>query len=253
MKTVCTAIVLFICIAAAADAQDRPSPAMVARADSLYAHFHDKKALQLYRNILEQSPRNYTALWRTSFLYARIGYRFEDEDRKREYYNRGIELARRALNVDSTDARSNFVMSVAMGRKAMVSGARERVAASRDIKKYAERAIRLDSTLAGAWHVLGRWHLKVANLSFLERLAANTLFGGIPDASEQKAAGAVEKAIRLNPNYILYYYDLARIYRSMGKEERAIATCNKALGMQPLTPDDPQLLKDCKKLIADLK
>jgi len=253
MSKYSTFFILFVCFPALLHAQDGVSRAMLERADSLYNHFQDKQALELYNEVLKEEPNRYAALWRTSFLYSRIGNRFESEPRKLEYFNRGIELAERALEVDSTDAQSNFVMSVAMGRKAMISGARERVEASREIKHYAERAVRLDSTHAGAWHVLGRWHLKVANLNFLERLAANTLFGGIPDASEDRAAEAIEKAIRLNPRYILYHYDLARAYRSMGREEEAVATCEKAIGMQTLTPDDPELINDCKALIRELR
>ncbi|MDX1618044.1 MAG: tetratricopeptide repeat protein, partial [Balneolaceae bacterium] len=235
------------------NAQNGMDDEMLDRADSLYHSFQEPEALEAYKTILEQDPNRFTALWRTSFLYSRIGNRLESEERQREYFNRGIELARRALNVDSTDARSNFVMAVAMGRKAIISRVRERVAASRDIKKYAERAIRLDSTHAGAWHVLGRWHHKVANLGFLERAAANTLFGGIPDASEKKAVEAIERAIRLNPKYMLYYYDLARAYRSMGRDEQAIETCEKALGMPPLTPDDPKIREECRELISELQ
>lgn len=253
MKEICIFFIALGWITGIAFAQNNMLEEELDRADSLYEHFHEKEALEAYQHILEQNPDNYTALWRASFLYSRIGNRFENKDRQKEYFNEGIALAERALQIDSADTQAPFVISVAMGRKALVSGARERVAASREIKKYAERAIELDSTNAGAWHVLGRWHYKVANLNFIERLAANTLFGGIPSASESKAAESIEKAIELNSSYILYYYDLARVYESMGKDQQAISTCKQALQLQPLTPDDPQLLKDCQQLIEDLQ
>jgi tetratricopeptide (TPR) repeat protein len=224
------------------------------RADSLYESFQEKQALELYRDILEEEPENYKALWRASFLYSRIGNRFNDEDDQKEYFNRGIDLAERALEVDSTDAQSHFVMAVAMGRKALISGARERVAASRAIKKHADKALEYDESHAGAWHVLGRWHFKVANLSWVERAAANTLFGGIPgDASNQKAADAIQKAIDLNQNNILYYYDLAKVYEEMGQAQQAISVCENAVELESQTPDDPGLKEQCRKLIYDLQ
>ncbi len=222
-------------------------------ADSLYDHFYEAEALEVYRSILKENPNTFVALWRTSFLYSRIGYRFEDEQRQRSYINKGIQLAKQALSVDSSHTKSNFVMAVALGRKAMISGARERVEASRSIKRYAERAIRLDSTNAGAWHVLGRWHFKVTNLNLLERVAANTLFGGIPEASESKAIQSIKKAIELNSKYILYYYDLARMYKHVGEEQQAVATCKQALQKKPLTPDDPELLEKCRNIIKSLR
>lgn len=224
------------------------------KADSLYESFQEEKALKLYRDILEEESENYKALWRGSFLYSRVGNRLNDEEDQKEYYNQGINLAERALEVDSTDARSHFVMSVAMGRKALISGARERVAASRAIKKHVDKALEYDENHAGAWHVLGRWHFKVANLSWVERAAANTLFGGIPgDASNQKAADAIQKAIDLNDNNILYYYDLAKVYEEMGYEQRAVAFCESAVKLESRTPDDPMLKEQCRKLIFDLQ
>lgn len=253
MKKIFTFFILLTGVAGVGFTQESTLQSKLSEADSLYEKFHEEKALNLYESVLKQDPDHYTALWRSSFLYSRIGYRLDSEDRQRNYYNTAIALAKRALQVDSTDAQSNFVMSVAQGRKAMISGARERVAASRSIKRYASQAIRLDSTHAGAWHVLGRWHLKVANLNFVERAAANTLFGGLPQASEQNAVHALEKALELNPQYILYYYDLARAYKQIGKEDQAVATCRKALQREPLTPGDPRLLNQCEMLIQSVQ
>lgn len=226
---------------------------IVQGADSLYEEYEEEQALSLYEQILDQNPDHYKALWRSSFLYSRIGNRLDEEEEQKKYFNRAIEMAEQALAVDSTDSQSNFVMSVAMGRKALISGAKERIAASRAIKKYADRAIKYDSTNAGAWHVLGRWHFKVANLSWIERLAANTLFGGVPgDASNEKAAESIQKAISLNDQYIRYHYDLARVYEELGRDKAAIETCQKAIGLTVLTSDDLELKNECQQLIEDI-
>src|SRR5699024_10765190 len=251
MKSIARLFVLSLLLPGISLAQKTDS--LEARADTLYKQHQEKQALELYQQILEQDPDNYEALWKSSFLYSRIGHRFEDEDKQEQYFNKGIELAKRALEVNPDDSQSNFVMSVAMGRKALISGAKDSVAASREIKKYADRAIELDSTNAGAWHVLGRWNFKVANLSWLERAAANTLFGGISGkASNKKAAKAIRKAIQLDENYIFYYYDLARIYEEMGRDARAIETCQQAIELPSLTPDGPGLKKKCQELIQDI-
>lgn len=230
------------------------SSSLEQRADSLYEAYEEKQALDLYQQILEEHPKNFKALWRTSFLYSRIGNRLKGEDNQKEYYNKAIDYARRALAVDSTHTQSNFVMAVAKGRKALISGARERVAASRAIKKYADRAIKYDSTNAGAWHVLGRWNFKVANLSWIERAAANTLFGGIPgNATNAKAKEYIQKAISYSDDYVLYYYDLATVYKEMGQDQQAINACQKALELPSLTPDDAAIKQDCRELIEDLQ
>lgn len=224
------------------------------RADSLFNRHQEKEALQVYKEIVNTNPSNFTALWRSSLLYSRVGNRLESEDEQREYFTKAKDLAERALQRDSTDAESNFAMAVAMGRMALISGARDRVAASREIKRYADLALKYDPRHAGAWHVLGRWNFKIANLSFVERLAANTLFGGIPgDASNEKAAEYIEKAINLDDKFMLYHYDLATVYREMGQTQKAINTCRTVMNMTPSFPDDPGLQDQCRDLLEDLE
>ncbi len=223
------------------------------QADSLYRNYEENKALQLYEQVIEEDPDNYEALWRASFLNSRVGNRASDEGTKEKHFNQAIELAERALEIDSTDVQSNFVMAVAMGRKALISGAKSRVAASRDIKKYADRALDADPDHAGALHVLGRWHFKVANLGWLERAAANTLFGGIPgDASNEKASEHIKKATEQKEDYILYYLDLAKVYEEMGEDGKALKSCNEAISMESKLVDDDELKKECQKLIQQL-
>lgn len=235
-------------------AQQGNGGSLASEADSLYNAFEEKEALKAYEKILNRDPEDYRALWRASFLYSRIGNRKGEKETQKEYYSKAQQLAKRALEVDSTDAQSHFVMSVAMGRKALIASARDRVAASRDIKKHVDRALAFDSTHAGAWHVLGRWHFKVANLNFVERLAANTLFGGIPgDATNETAAKAIRRAIELNDNYVLYYHDLAMVYNEMGKQKEAMEACQNALGLENLTPDDMRLKNECRNWLEDWK
>lgn len=212
----------------------------------------EKEALNKFQEVLEISPNNYEALWQTSFLYSRIGNRKEDHDTKVEYFNKAKEYAKRALEVDSSDPESNYVMSVAMGRMALIVGARERVKASKDIRKYAKRALEYNPEHAGAWHVLGLWHYKVANLNFAERAAANMLFGGAPEgASEEKSIESFQKAIQYDPDFMLYYYDLADTYSKMGKNDSAKKYYRKVVDMKSVTPDDPGMKKDAREFLAE--
>lgn len=224
------------------------------RADSLFANYQQQAALEAYNQVLQQDPNNFSALWHSSLLYARLGNELENEDKKKAYFVKAKERAEQAIEVKPLHTQSNFVMAVAMGRMALIGGAKERVAASRDIKEYAERALQADSSNAGAWHVLGRWNYEISDLNFAERLAANVLFGGIPaGASNKKAVLYIEKAIALNPDMLLYYYDLARAYQALDKEQQAIDACQKALQKPSHAPDDDTIKEDCRALIDDLR
>jgi tetratricopeptide (TPR) repeat protein len=223
------------------------------RADSLYSKYEEKQALEIYRQVLQINPDDYTALWRTSLLYARVGNRLDSKEQQKDYFKQSRLYAEEALKVDSTDAESHYVMSVAMGRMALISGARERVAASREIRRQALAALRFDPDHAGAHHIMGRWHFKIANLNFAERLAADYLFGGIPGkASNQKAIEYLRKAVQLDPRNVMYRYDLANVLVEEDQIGEAKEQLQNALDIQTPNPDDPIYKEKARKLLEDI-
>ena len=247
-------LLTILCVGLSAGIAVSQSADELAQADSLFDNYQEKEALAAYNDILDEDPENLSALWHSSLLYSRIGNELDSDDQEKEYYRTAKKRAERALEVDADNSQANFVMAVAMGRMALIVGAKERVAASRDIKKYAERSLAADSSNAGAWHVLGRWNYEISDLNFAERLAANVLFGGVPEgASTENAVEYINKAIDLNPDFVLYYYDLAKVYEERGEDEKAVSTCKTALQKKAFSYDDKEAKEDCRELIDDLE
>jgi tetratricopeptide (TPR) repeat protein len=134
----------------------------------------------------------------------------------------------------------------------LISAAKDKVSASRDIKRYIDKSIKLDPGYADSYGVLGRWHYEMANLNFVERAFANLFFGGLPTgASVDNAIVAYKKAISLDPAYILYYHDLAIAYHNKDQDDLAIKTLKQAIALKVRTEDDPNWLKDCQQMLSD--
>ena len=225
-------------------------------ATKLRAVNNEALALTKYDEVLKLDPDHYEALHSASLLYSRVGNRFsaDNQAKKEEFFKKAKSLADRAIKANPTDAEGQFVMSVAMGRMALISDAKGRVAASKDIKKYAELALKYDPKHAGAWDVLGRWNSKVANLSFAEKAAANLLFGGVPEgASNENAVRCFENALKYKPNYILYMYDLATAYYQVKNTDKCKAMLNALIKLPAETQDDPGIQKEAKMMLASLK
>lgn len=244
-------IILFIALLplmAAAQTADE----LVTQAASQMERQLEGPALATCLKALEKDPNNYGALWRASLLKSRIGNRIVDDPTEQSnYYRSAKDLAGRAIKANPNDAEGYFVMSVAMGRIALISGSKEKVAASADIKKNADEALRLNNRHAGAWHILGRWNYGVANLNFAEKAAANVLFGGVPKgASNENAVNCYNNALANRPNYILYMYDLAEAHYTMGEKAKAKEVLNKAIALPAVTPDDPTTQAKCRALLA---
>ncbi|TNE73931.1 hypothetical protein EP331_03045 [bacterium] len=245
--------IIFLLFLAYTNGVSQTTDDILSKAIELRASFKEQEALDLFDQVLAADPNNFEATWSKSILLARLGYRMDNKDKQAEYYRNAKTFAEKALALDSLNLNSNFAMAVAMGRMALISGAKERVAASKDIKFYGDRALAADSNHAGAWHVLGRWHHKVANLNFAERTAANLLFGGAPKgASNDMAIYCMKKAISLEPNLILYQRDYANILEDLDMEKEALKVAQHVQTMPDRTLDDPKFKKEMQKLIKDL-
>ena len=225
----------------------------LAHAMELKNDFKDDEALRAFEEILKEDDQHFKALWNTVLLHTSIGFRQSSSRDEEAHYEQAHELAKRMLEIYPDSAASHFAYSAAVGRKAQSAGARERLRLSTEIREHAEKAVELDPEYSRAWNVLGVWHHRAANLSRMERLAANALFGGAPEgASNDRAREAFEKAIELDPQFILYYHDQAEFYLTIDEEDKARQSLEKGLRQEILTSDDERWKENMREMLDDL-
>jgi tetratricopeptide (TPR) repeat protein len=255
-KTLVFVFLMGVILGLGAQTKEAQIKELLAAADRLRDANNEALAITKYDAILKLDPNHYEALHSISLMYSRVGNRFgaEEQTKKAEYFNKAKSYAEKAMAANPTDAEGQFVMAVAMGRMALIADAKGRVAASKDIKKYAEAAIRYNPQHAGAWDVLGRWNTKVANLNFAEKAAANLLFGGVPEgASNENAIRCFNNALTYKPNYILYMYDLATSYYQVKNITKSKEILNALIKLPPVTLDDPGIQKEAKMMLSTMK
>jgi tetratricopeptide (TPR) repeat protein len=254
-RTISVFLLLLVSGLAFGQANDAKIAELMAAAQRLRDANNEALALTKYDEALKLNPNHYAALHNASFLYSRVGNRMPQEqlDKKTQYFRKAKDLAEKAIKANPTDAEGYYVMGVALGRIALIAGSKERVASSTEIKKNAETALRYSPQHPGAWYILGRWNAKVANLNFAEKAAANVLFGGLPEgASNQNAVNCYQNALKYKPNYILYMYDLASTYYTMGNKTKAKETLQALLKLKPMTEDDPATLEEAELMLSEL-
>jgi tetratricopeptide (TPR) repeat protein len=213
--------------------------------------FHENEAFLKYAEILKYEPSNLLALWKCSELCSRIGARQIDKEKMRPYFIAAKNYASAALRVNQNSSEANCAMAFALGRISRVSTTKERVILAKDVKYYAENAIRLDPSNFRAYHILGRWNYDVSDLSMAERSFARLFYGRIPDASLEEAIADFEKSRSLYPAFILNYYELARSYHRMGQDKKAIAYLRLLLGMPDLIYDDIRIKVIARQLLTE--
>ena len=129
---------------------------------------------------------------------------------------------------------------------------KEQVTASPLIKKSADRAIRLNAQNDNAWHVLGRWHQTLANVSGVKRAVGGMLYGDLPTGSNDESVKCFERAIAINPKRCRHHIELGRTYAQMGREAEAKRSLKQGLALPNSEKDDPEIKARGRDTLAKL-
>jgi len=109
----------------------------------------------------------------------------------------------------------------------------------------------LDSTLAGAYPLRGRWHRGVANLNFIARALVKPFSGGRPDASFEQSLRDFERAIALESNPY-NHLELAKTSLEIGRKDDARAELRRALELEG-SPFDAEHKREAGALLTQLR
>lgn len=224
-------------------------------ANQFFNEGNERKALEFYQKVLDKDTLNYAALWHTSLLYSRLGFRMDDKEKQKKYYHHALKVAEKTLNAYPDSGYTHFVYAVAHGRISDISETKERIRISHIVKEHTLKATEMMPDYAPAWLLLGVWNSEVANISRAQELAASVVSKGIPeDASNEKAVEYINKAIELNPdNKIRYKLDLARHYKRTGEHDKAIKELQETLKVNPGNEIDRWNLERARELLAELQ
>lgn len=250
-----TCVLMFSAIGESVYAQKSTrTDSLLAQAHSYFNQSLEQQALARYLEVLETDNNNFEALWHTSLLYARVGYRYDSEAEMIENYQKALSYAERTLKLYPDQGYSHFVYAVANGRISDVSDSQTRIKKSHLVKKHAEKAVQLLPDYAPAWHLLGLWHSKIANVGSARQFAAGLFSEGLPEgASNQKAVEYMQKAIRIQPEQTLRYkLDLARHYERAGQNTNAIQTLKEIVQITPKNNIDQWNLERARDLLKKL-
>ncbi|HYF31596.1 MAG TPA: hypothetical protein VD993_10795 [Chitinophagaceae bacterium] len=226
---------------------------LIREAERLEYAFREADALLKYKEVLRIQPTHLAALCKASDLCSRIGHRQTDKSIKSDYFRQAKAYAESAIKINPYSPEANFVMAVAMGRMAMLTGGKEKIQYVNDIKLYAENTLKYDPNSFKAYHILGKWHYEVSNLNSLERTMARIMFGGLPKASLQDAIKYYEKSLSLQPGFSINYLELAKAYRRNHEKNKAIDMLTRLQNIPNKIEDDARIKREGQQLLNEIR
>ena len=191
----------------------------VAVGDRFHTEMQPAEALAHYKEALAADSTNYEALWKASRESVDLGEFEADKAKQKEYFDQGVDYARRAIATRPDDAEGHFSLARALGRAALSVGKKQRVRYAKEVRAEALKTLSIDSLHAGALHVMGRWNAEIMRLSGFSRFMAKNFLGGdvFGEASWNKAVQYMEKSVAVDPGRLAHHLDLAEIYRDRNK------------------------------------
>ncbi len=214
----------------------------------LDGHHYDK-AIDIYNKLLSIDAHHVEALSKGSLAYAKQGY-FEGELQKR-FYHKSLKMARKAYRLDRNNTWTNHAMAVALGRNMEDDGWKSKINKIKRIKKFNDRTLSLDKTIAGAWFIEGLYQYKLANLNYFKRTIAKTLLGAeeVKSASFRKARKAFSSALVHDEKKAVYYLYLGKVNRKLDQDEIAKEILNSALTLDPSVPGNKDKINECRRIV----
>jgi Tfp pilus assembly protein PilF len=228
-------------------AQDKQAASeMVAQADKLYVERADlartREGILLLARALAADSSSYDAAWRLARFNYFLGAHTSDERERGRAFDKGIEAARRAVQLQEGKPEGHFWLGANLGGQAQQSSL-SGLAAINEIRAEMEKVIRLDEGFqsGSAYMALGQVDLE-----------APRLFGG--DA--KRAVETLEKNLRFGENNALYRLRLAQAYLAVSRKEDALRELNHILGMTPnpdYIPEYNDAVTEARKLLDQEK
>jgi len=245
-----TAISLLLLVesASAAESADR----LIDKGKVFDRKFQANEALPLYLAAEKIEPKNPDLLVRIARQYRYLMTDASDTKEKLRLGHIALDYSNRAAECGTKDSDAQLAPAITLGKMLPYLPTKEQVSASPKIKESVDKALAIDPRSDNAWHILGRWNRVLAEISGAKRFLAGVIYGELPKGSFEEAEHAMKKAIALNPNRLMHYIELGRIYAQMGRKDEAREMINKGLGMTDAEKDDPETKERGRETLAKL-
>jgi tetratricopeptide (TPR) repeat protein len=228
--------------------------------DSAHAALAPQQALGHYRAALALDSLNYAALWKAGRELVDIAKQITGKDDSSKHlrdslYTEARACGEAAVRVNPSGADGHFTIGQALGRLSRTKGGKERVRFAKIIYDEGMKAIELDSTHDGAYHLVGAWHAEVKRLSGFEKFFAKTLFGGgfLDKGNWDDAQKYLTRAVALKPKNIFHRLELGEVYVDLGKYSKAREQFTAIASLPIADVLDHTYQQEAKQLLEDIK
>lgn len=200
----------------------------------------------------ERAPDDFEVIWRLAQVHFNLSDNTTDPEAISSHVYDGFEYARQALELNPRRAEAHKWYGILIGRVGELEGTEQKIKNSYQVAEHILEAIALDPGDDGNYHVMGRWHYTLADLSWLERKIAGWVYATPPEASFQEARTFFRQAIEKAPQEVRHYIWLGKTLEELDDESGAAGAYRQALELPAQSDSDRILQAEARELLDDL-
>ncbi|KAL0112736.1 hypothetical protein PUN28_012185 [Cardiocondyla obscurior] len=201
------------------------------------------------RNLVDTYPNNVDIVWR----YARSCYAYfnciADPSAKQAIICAGINACDKVLDAPNADLHK--WCAILLGKNNDFLPIAEKIKNGHYFKEHVMKALEIRPNDPDLHYMLGRFRYEVANLGWIERKIAATLFSEPPSASYEDAIDSFQKAeefsVKVNLENRLF---LSKCYIALGNYKLACQLLEKTCDLSVVNEDDKKIQNDARQLLA---
>ncbi len=248
-----TAFCLALFILAPAGVRGEDSvPDLIKQGDVFDLKFKPKEALSFYLPAEKLDPKNVALILCIARQYRHLMADETDTEEKLKLGLLGKSYARRAVALAPKDAEAHLSVAISYAKMIPLLDSKAQMEASKEVKASVDKSISLDCHKDLAWHILGCWNQRMADIGMVKRALARVFYGKLPEATNEDAVKCFQEAIKLNPSRPLNYIELGRTYAQMGQAAEARQYIKKGLALPDIGKDDPEGKRRGRETLSSL-
>lgn len=227
--------------------------ALLQQAMEAEGRFDCATALDLFLQLEKLRPADAFVLQKIARQSSDLVEDLDTIDARKRHAQLALTYSRRAVELEPASAVNALSVAISHGKLALDSDIRAKVEHSREVRKWAEKARTLDPRYSWSYHVLGRWHLGVAELGGASRLLVRMFYGGLPEASNAEAVTLLRRAVELAPEEPSHHIELGLAYLVIGDSQAARAALTQGLSLPLRGKHDQLSQRRARAALAKLK
>ncbi len=223
--------------------------------DESFSSFDNQSALQNYLKAYEIDSRSYEVIYRLARSYNDLGeeyYEYRMKDSSEAMIKKAIEFSEKLMKEYPDSASSYAYLAMSYGNQALYEGGKTKIKLAHKIEENAKKSLQINPHQYLSYVILGIYYRQIADLSWFEKIFANTFFGDVPEGSFDQSVEMLKKALDIKPGTIVASFQLALTYKAMGKTDEEKKLLQELITYPQKNFRDKFAIKKAKKRLKDL-